>query len=525
MPCPHPFGWSSSGRTPTVGDLDGDGVPEIVLSGFFRNPLTRSTTMARSSGSWTTKNVLDTCYSNVVLADLDGDGTSEILHGSAIVNSDGTLRAELDIPRGYLDSGRGGSVQVVDLDLDGVPEIVNGPTAYDRDGKFLWGWTSYRPGGAAFYRNEGRLDEGQTTVSFDSTIGLSSGWTAAANLDDDPNPEIIAVSAAMGATSDITPVSMWIFEHDGRVHAGPFALFQPEFNQIHYQLGPPTLADPDGDGQPEIAVAVRKIVATATFEDPTREILSVYETDGTLAWRRDMTPEGTGNFASVASAFDFDGDVLGNTGFLEGELTFSNGFSTPMTLDANGDGSVFFPEQTDVTWVRLTATSTMDAGASLVEFMVTGSYVTPGFLLNEGEGRRGNNKTASEIAAPPCDPAADLLPAVEVSVRDHRGGQDTETFQLDVTPDRDNNPPQIVSTAPDQVVAGSVYRYDVEATDADTDPLSFDLPLRPAGMTIQPASGVIAWNPQDEQVGVHDVIVRARDIEQFRDFGLSILGS
>ena len=50
----------------------------------------------------------------------------------------------------------------------------------------------------------------------------------------------------------------------------------------------------------------------------------------------------------------------------------------------------------------------------------------------------------------------------------------------------------------------------MQATDADGDPLAYDLPTAPAGMTID-AGGVIRWTPAASQFGPNDVTVRVQD--------------
>ena len=57
---------------------------------------------------------------------------------------------------------------------------------------------------------------------------------------------------------------------------------------------------------------------------------------------------------------------------------------------------------------------------------------------------------------------------------------------------------------------GHNYLYAVQATDADGDPLAYDLPTAPAGMTID-ADGVIRWTPAASQFGPNDVTVRVQD--------------
>jgi len=74
-----------------------------------------------------------------------------------------------------------------------------------------------------------------------------------------------------------------------------------------------------------------------------------------------------------------------------------------------------------------------------------------------------------------------------------------------------NAPPQIESTPEDAVMDASGYTYQVVASDADGDPLSYFLQQAPEGMAVDASSGVISWQPSqtDEhevafQVGVRD---------------------
>ncbi|MEM7312290.1 MAG: LamG-like jellyroll fold domain-containing protein [Planctomycetota bacterium] len=55
------------------------------------------------------------------------------------------------------------------------------------------------------------------------------------------------------------------------------------------------------------------------------------------------------------------------------------------------------------------------------------------------------------------------------------------------------------------------YQYQVEAIDADFDPISYVLDEAPAGMSIDESTGFIGWNPTAEQLGTHTVRVVAND--------------
>jgi hypothetical protein len=61
-----------------------------------------------------------------------------------------------------------------------------------------------------------------------------------------------------------------------------------------------------------------------------------------------------------------------------------------------------------------------------------------------------------------------------------------------------NNVPDapIITSQPNlTAVPGQEYVYNVTAADGDNDPLTFDLPQKPAGMTIDPVIGNISWRP------------------------------
>ncbi len=98
---------------------------------------------------------------------------------------------------------------------------------------------------------------------------------------------------------------------------------------------------------------------------------------------------------------------------------------------------------------------------------------------------------------------------VAISATDPHGAFGSQVYFLNVLPP--NHAPVIVSTAATTATIGSTYYYDVNATDADADPITYSLVTAPTGMSIGAATGVIAWNPTLAQVGPNPVVVRASD--------------
>lgn len=74
-----------------------------------------------------------------------------------------------------------------------------------------------------------------------------------------------------------------------------------------------------------------------------------------------------------------------------------------------------------------------------------------------------------------------------------------------------NRSPVFVSSAKTNATVGQDFLYDADSIDPEGDPLTFDLTLKPSGMTVEPASGMVVWTPRSEQVGPHDVVLRVND--------------
>jgi hypothetical protein len=247
----HPRG------TPAAADIDGDGNVEIVVpkanggliafehTGAFKWATTVADGSAPYVGSVGSS-------PTVAIADLEGDGTPEIVAGGHVFESTGRLRFN----KGSLEGANNyyGPVSIVaNLDGSGPQEVFGGRRAYRSDGTPYW------------------------------DNGAADGYPAIADLDLDGTPEVVVI--ANGTVRVQHPETGVILASLGMPASG--------------RGGPPTIADFDNDGVPEIASAnggayvVFEYVSTPT---------------PTLSPKWDTPTQDLSSNATGSSVFDFQGD-------------------------------------------------------------------------------------------------------------------------------------------------------------------------------------------------------------------------
>jgi hypothetical protein len=270
-----------------LGDLNGDGHPEIVatrsqggLVAWTYNPVTAAWEIYWQTAS--TDGDLQRDWTGPAIHDLDDDGHPEVIHFGWVY--DGQTGAALDetIAPSALDPYGNGYIPVIaDVDADGLPELVTGQRTY--------AWDT----GARHWTPETTLNAtgGRIAVADFGTFGADP-----ANDDRDTLDGIAEVAFVNAGV-----VRVWTLA--GRqVFTGDLQGATPGNG------GPPTIADFDGDGRVEMAVAGG---SAYTVFDPdcvaggTPATCASGRTDGILWFdaSQDLSSNVTGS-----SVFDFDGD-------------------------------------------------------------------------------------------------------------------------------------------------------------------------------------------------------------------------
>lgn len=409
------------------------------------------------------------------IADLDNDGTPEIIAGNAVLNADGTRRWQ-GSTSDTGDNGFGPVSVVADLDLDGRPEIITGKSAYRADGSFYW------------------------------TSSRADGFAGIGNFDPDPFPEIVVVSGS----------NVWLLEHDGIIKWGPKPL--PGGGRG----GPPTVADVDADGSPEIGVAGDQNYV-------------VFETDGSVKWQ--IVTQDTSSHVTGSSVFDFEGD--GSAEIVYGDelhLRILRG-SDGAELFKMAKGSSTLHELPTVADVDGDGRAEIIVGASNDDFgNETGLYVIGGADGNWIPTRAIWNQHSYHVTNVLSDgtiPAVEthhwLVPGLNMfrqnsfapgdpdrvtsfTYRATDGSLVSSDAVVQIALRQPNSPPQIQTVAVAVAATGIEYLYAAAVTDPDIgDTHTFELLTRPAGMTIDAVTGLVRWTPTTAQLGGHTVTLRVRD--------------
>uniref|UniRef100_UPI0030D90977 putative Ig domain-containing protein n=1 Tax=Tychonema sp. LEGE 07196 TaxID=1828665 RepID=UPI0030D90977 len=101
---------------------------------------------------------------------------------------------------------------------------------------------------------------------------------------------------------------------------------------------------------------------------------------------------------------------------------------------------------------------------------------------------------------------------VVLRATDGKGGQALQYVEVELIPP--NNPPLFASIPPSdlQPQIGKRFEYRAVAADADGDIITYALlPNAPAGITVNPTTGLVTWTPTAGQLGTNSFTVKATD--------------
>jgi hypothetical protein len=290
--------------TPALGDIDGDGLPEVVTNDVNGHLLAYA---HDGKIKWTSADVAE--YHAVLyqycgaisLYDLDGDGKPEILEAFEVFDNQGRRLFSVDESR-WSGMYYCPVPTAADLDGDGRLEFIVGNGAYHDDGTPYW------------------------------TVDAPPGQSQIADLDGDGTPEIFV------ARQD----GLLVFSHDGQQLIGPTQSFDPGASVVCWSKAG-AVGDFDGTGHPSLMDG-----SCAHFG-----IWHVGAASLSLQWSQSIVdPSGIAS----STAFDFLGRGIadavygdesslwvydGKTGSLEVHETRQSGtlIEYPVVADVDNDGS------------------------------------------------------------------------------------------------------------------------------------------------------------------------------------------
>lgn len=316
----------SHSSPPAIGDITGDGRPEIIankadggLVAFtYDVGLGAWTVLWRSTTDGTTPyEPTGSGWAGPSIYDLDDDGVPEILRGGLVLDANGVL---LDASLGLLPYSAGIFAVVANVDSDPAVELIAGHG--------VWEWTGSTWVAEAF-----------------SAGGTPAGHVALADFGDFPGAAAWPPDAPEVAV--VTSGEVRVQTLDGTIVFGPVAI--PGGGSG----GPPTVADFDGDGRPEIGVA--GATAYAVFDlDCLGSPIGECGTGSTTGVLWSQPAQDSSSNVTGSSVFDFEGDgvaevVYGDECFVRvysgrtGDVLFSQSrssctwYENPIIADVDGD--------------------------------------------------------------------------------------------------------------------------------------------------------------------------------------------
>ncbi len=266
-----------------LGDLDADGLPEIVTiaNGGYVLALEHD-----GSFKWASSSYSGSQYMYPSLHDMDDDGYAEVIAGGLVLDHTGVT---------LFDTGTRVSITsfAADMDQDGVLDLVHGSSVYDLSGALL------------------------------SSSSLSSLHSAVADFDGDGVPELLGHYASQLALLDNAGATLWSDSYSGMGY------------------GAQCVADFDGDGLPEVGVPGAYTFTMVDDDGSTLWTASSYDpangTMGCSAFDFDGDGQAEVVYGDRTQLFVWDG-ATGSQLWYESSMASGSLYEFVYVADVDGDG-------------------------------------------------------------------------------------------------------------------------------------------------------------------------------------------
>ncbi|MEH1784617.1 MAG: putative Ig domain-containing protein [Nostoc sp.] len=245
----------------------------------------------------------------------------------------------------------------------------------------------------------------------------------------------------------------------------------------------PTAIDSDGDSEALPPTADRKTWSLVSDTVPPPQGMVIDSQTGTIVWQ--PTANQIGDTTVRVQVTDIYGayNVQEFTIHVNGINSPPKFVSTPITIAGVGQGYSYQALATD---------SENDTLRFTLGSKPSGMTITSSGLIQW-------TPTANQVGK--YD--------IQVIATDDQGASTNQTYTLIAGTTPVNHPPVISSTPVFLAAVGHTYNYQVAATDADNNPITYQLLSAPDGMTIDANTGLLTW--ATPVVGSYQVVVGADD--------------